>query len=191
MATGEAAVAARCRVAAAASRPAAAVCFGVAVGSSRPEAAACYRVAAVVEAVVAFRSAPHRAAVCACGSARSEAPAAGSGAGSDGSSGPRSGPPCLAGPAALGVAAAAWSPARFCPIGRDTSRLSGLPRQQGGFCGPTGLRCRDRTAQTRRSASPRSRASGLTFTGCRPEDLRVQSAMHDVGGGVLRRRRTI
>lgn len=77
-----------------------------------------------VAAAEAFRSAPRPAAFCAPGSVRSEVLAAWSAARSGGSSDPDVGPPC---PAALGVAAAACSPARFCLIEADTSRLSGLP----------------------------------------------------------------
>jgi hypothetical protein len=83
--------------------------------------AACFREVAALES---SRSAPHRGAACAPGSARWEVPAAGPAAEFDALRGLDAGHPCPADRAALGVAAAAWSSARFCLIELDTSRLS-------------------------------------------------------------------
>lgn len=96
----------------------------MAVVEGRRQAVVAVRRWVAVAVVETFRSAPRPAAICALGSVRWEAPEAESDAESGASSDPDVGPPC---PAALGVAAAACSPARFCLIESDTSRLSGLP----------------------------------------------------------------
>ncbi len=126
------------------------------------EAAVCLLEVAAIES---SRSAPHRGAACAPGSVRWEVPAVGRGAESDASQGPDAGHPCPADRAALGVAAAAWSSARFCLIELDTSRLSGLPRREGepeAEAGPAGIRT---AGKTRRSSIIGSSSPAITSIG--------------------------